>query len=169
VSILLVDPDTDWGPAIARRLVEEGDEVRVLTPRPSEWTDAPVYIAAGDPLDADLVERACTNVRTVVLTFPGRKVSLSQLQVVVDAAPKSGTDRVVVCTGQVDLALQESLETSGMAFVILVTGRRGFLPRTAVMPAEVAAAVSAADDLAGRPELVVDLTTDVGRKELRLV
>lgn len=169
MSILLVDPDETWGPAIARLLLQEGDEVRVLTPNPARWEGKGMYVAPGDPLDPDLVERACTNVRTVVLTSTGRKVPLSLVDGVLSAAATAGTDRVVVCTPTTDPELMRALEAGGLSYVVLVTGRRGFLSKVTVDPVSVAHAVSAADDLAGQPELTVDLTTEAGRKELRLV
>ena len=168
MSVLLVDPDEVWGPAIARLLLEEGDEVRVLTPHPSRWGDRGVYVAPGDPLDPDLVERACTNVRTVVLTFLGRKAPMSLVDGVLAGAIHAGTDRIVACAPSADADLIRALSAGGMSYVLVVTGRRGFLPKVTADAHAVAQAVSAADDLAGAPRLVVDLTTEAGRTELRL-
>ena len=168
MSVLLVDPDEVWGPAIARLLIEEGDEVRVLTPHPLRWATRDVYVAPGDPLDPDLIERACTNVRTVVLTFLGRKVPMSLVDGVLTGATQAGTDRIVACAPSADTDLLRALNGGGLSYVLVVTGRRGFLPKVTAEAHAVAQAVSAADDLAGAPRLVVDLTTEDGRAELRL-
>jgi hypothetical protein len=60
------------------------------------------------------------------------------------------------------------LEVSGLEYVVLDAGRRGFLPRKGPDMPALAAAVSAADDLAGEPRMVVDLTTDEGWRTVGL-
>jgi hypothetical protein len=168
VSVLLIEPGTDLGVAIVERLIAEGDEVRVLVRDPGGWKARGAFVATGDPMDPDLVERACTNVRTIVFTFTGREVPLSLLGAALPPAAKAGVDRVVVCCPSPDAGATRALEASGLDHVLIATGRRGFLPRKTIEPADVAAAVSAADDLAGSPKLVVDLTTDEGRAALGL-
>lgn len=160
MSILLIEPDQDLGAAIVRRLVEEGDEVRVLVGDPTGWKERGVYVAVGDPMDPDLVERACTNVRTIVFTFTSKSVPVSLLAAVVPAARTAGTDRVIVCATGADERAKRWLENSNSSYVSLITGRRGFLPKRAVEADLVAEAVSAADDLAGEPKLEVDLTNE---------
>lgn len=160
MSILLVDPDPELGAAIAQRLLEEGDEVRVLVTAPGGWKEKGVYVAVGDPMDPDLVERACTNVRTIVFTGASKGVPMSLLAAAVPAALKAGTDRVIVCAPGPSATVVDWLQSTDTSFVSLTTGRRGFLPKRSVEPAVVAEAVSAADDLAGAPRLDVDLTSE---------
>jgi hypothetical protein len=163
VSILLIDPSPELGAAIAELLLDEGDEVRVLT-RGHTWDGRGVFVAVGDPMDADLVERACTNVRTVVLAFDRTKGQAPLVDAVLPPAHRAGVGRVVLCTPVVDRSVARMLE--GSEHVVLVTGRRGFLPRRNVEAEKVATAVSAADDLAGEPKMVVDLTSEEGWKAL---
>jgi uncharacterized protein YbjT (DUF2867 family) len=171
VSILIVEPDAGLGPELIRRLISEGDEVRVLIPVRAEahrWQSLGAFVAIGDPLDADLVTRACQNVRTLVAVVPGRRRSTSVLQTLVSAAAAAGTGRVVVCTSDPPAELVAVLEASGLEYVILNAGRRGFLPRRGPDMAALAAAVSAADDLAGAPKMVVDLTREEGWAALEM-
>lgn len=160
MSILLIDPDRTLGTSIASHLIGEGDEVRVLVTDPTGWKERGVYVAVGDPMDPDLVERACTNVRTIVFTFTSRDVPVSLLAAVIPAARRAGTDRVIVCAPAPDRTTIGWLESSGTSFVALSTGRRGFLPKKTVEPSDIAEAVSAADDLTGEPRLLVDLTSE---------
>ena len=160
MSILLIEPDRELGESIARRLIREGDEVRVLVADPAGWKEQGVYVAVGDPMDPDLVERACTNVRTIVFTSASKGIPVSLLATAVPAARKAGADRVIVCVPNPGDPAVRWLDGSGASYVGLTTGRRGFLPRRSVDPDLVAEAVSAADDLAGEPRLQVDLTNE---------
>jgi uncharacterized protein YbjT (DUF2867 family) len=168
VSVLLIDPDDELGAAIVARLLGEGDEVRVLAAQPGSWKDRGAFVATGDPLDTDLVERACTNVRTIVFTFTGRSVHLSLLDSALTPAAAAGVDRVIVCVPTPDQGVLRALDASGLSYVAIVTGRRGFLPKRTIEPTQVAEAVNAADDLVGEPKLVVDLTSEEGLAELKL-
>ena len=166
MSILIAEPDTELGPELVRRLISEQDEVRVLVRHGSDterWRSLGAFVATGDPMDADLVERACQNVRTLVVVAPGRRRSTSLLRSLVTAAAAAGTGRIVVCTSDPPTEMLDVLESSGLEFVVLDAGRRGFLPRRGPDMPALAAAVSAADDLAGEPRMVVDLTTPEGR------
>ena len=160
MSILLIDPEPALGRVILEHLLAEGDEVRVLVNEAADWKTRGAFVAVGDPMDPDLVERACTNVRTVVFASTTRAIPVSKLAAAVPAALKAGTDRVVLCVPSGETAAQGWLDAVDTCYAILVTGKRGFLPRKSVDPKDVARAVSAADDLAGKPKLVVDLTDD---------
>lgn len=165
MSILIAEPDADLGPELVRTLISEGDEVRVLIRHASDaerWRNLGAFVAIGDPMDADLVARACQNVRTLVIVASGRRRSTSLLQALVTAAAAAGTGRIVVCTSDPQTEIVDVLESSGLEYVVLDAGRRGFLPRRGPDMPALAAAVSAADDLAGEPRMVVDLTTDEG-------
>lgn len=171
MSILIVEPDDSLGPVLVTRLISEGDEVRVLiqdragTPR---WQALGAFVAIGDALDADLVERACQNVRTLVVVFPGRKRSASLLHVLLAGAGAAGTGRVVVCTADPPAEVVTVLEASELDYVILNAGRRGFLPKRGPDMDTLAAAVSAADDLVNHPRMVVDLTRPEGWAALKM-
>lgn len=171
MSILIVEPDDTLGLELVTTLKSEGDEVRVLVSDRStagRWKELGAFVAVGDPMDADLVERACTNVRTLVLVLPGRKRSASLLQVLVSAATAAGTGRVVVCTSEAAPEMRSVLDASGIGYVVLAAGRRGFLPRRGPDMRSLAVAVSAADDLAGEPRMVVDLTRPEGWAALKM-
>lgn len=157
---MLIDPEPELGGTILDHLLAEGDEVRVLVGNPSDWKARGAFVAVGDPMDPDLVERACTNVRTVVFMTATKSVPISVLAAAVPAARRAGTDRVVVCMPGGGAVTADWLDGSGAGYVILLTGKRGFLPKKSADPESVARAVSAADDLAGDPKLVVDLTDD---------
>ncbi len=166
-----MEPDDQLGPALVTRLITEGDEVRVLIQNradASRWQALGAFVAVGDPLDADLVERACQNVRTLVAVFPGRRRSASLLHVLVSAATTAGTGRVVVCTSDPPTEMVAVLESSELDYVVLNAGRRGFLPKRGPDMVTLAAAVSAADDLADRPRMVVDLTRPEGWAALKM-
>lgn len=171
MSILIVEPEDSLGPELVGRLKAEGDEVRVLVSDRAQgerWKSLGAFVAIGDPLDADLVERACTNVRTLVIVFSGRTRSASVLHTLLPAASAAGTGRVVVCAPEARPEMLEVLDASSLEYVVLVAGRRGFLPRKGPDMASIAAAVSAADDLAGEPRMVVDLTRPEGWAALKM-
>lgn len=156
----MIDPEPELGGTILEHLLAEGDEVRVLVGRPSDWKEQGAFVAIGDPMDPDLVERACTNVRTVVFASTTKSVPISMLASAVPAARRAGTDRVVVCMPSGGSLAADWLDNSGAGYVVLITGKRGFLPKKTADANRVARAVSAADDLAGEPRLVVDLTDE---------
>lgn len=155
MSVLLLGIGPELAPVLIRRLLEEGDQVRAILPAgsdPAPFSGA--HVATGDPGDDDLVERAAQGARSVVL---GRGVDVP-----LEAAARGGVDRVILLDGDVASA------PDGMSCVALVTSRRGFGRRRGPAPAAVAEAVNAADDLAGEPRLVADLTTDDGWRALGL-
>jgi len=171
MSILIVEPDDSLGPELVATLRAEGDEVRVLVGDRSQaerWKGLGAFVAVGDALDADLVERACTNVRTLVAAFPGKTRSASLLQALLPAASAAGTGRIVVCAPEAASEMLQVLNAHSLDYVVLVAGRRGFLPRKGPDMASLAAAVSAADDLAGEPRMVVDLTRPEGWAALKM-
>ena len=159
MSVLLVGLSPDVGRVLTRRLLEEGDQVRVIL-RPGE--DAASYegahVATGDAADDDLVERAAQGARTIVLGDLDDDTRSAALT----GAARAGVDRAVLlgkAGGEVPAA---------MSWVALVTPRPLFGLRRGPGPEELAEAVNAADDLAGEPRTVVDLGTDEGWRTLRL-
>jgi hypothetical protein len=169
VAILILAGGTELDTYVVRRLLAQGDEVRVLektAARREEWRGLGAFLAVGEADDPDLVERAAQSVRTVVLLEdPARPEVIAN---VLEAAPKAGVDRVVVCGAAIDAHVREALGAGDLSHVIIETARPGLLRRKAASPELVAEAVDAADDLAGDPRMNVDLTKPEGRKLLDL-
>ena len=162
MSILLVGADGDVGEAVVARLVQQGDEVRVIETdeRASDrWRALGAHVARGAADDADLVERAAQNVRTVVV--------LGEIDVrpVVQGAAAAGVDRLVLTRPAGDAT---DVADCGLDYVVLVVPRTRLVRRRAVAAGALAEAIDAADDLAGNPKIVVDLGTDRGRSDLGL-
>jgi hypothetical protein len=150
VSVLLAGLDPELVAALTRRLTAQGDQVRVVGSGGEAYPGA--HVAVGDPGDDDLVERAAQGARTVVAGQRGRAAAL-------EGAARAGVDRAVLLDGGADRVPE------GMSWVLLVTRRR---LRRSPAPDDVAEAVDAADDMAGEPRLVADLTTAEGWRALRL-
>ena len=169
MSILLIDPPEELGAAVVRRLVDDGDEVRVLIRErggTQYWKELGAHVAVGDPADDDLVERAALNVRTIVLlNWDG--ISATNAEATIAAAHRSGVDRVIATAKRRDPEATEILDRIDVDYIILIVLRR--LLASAVDPEEVGRAVSASDDLAGNPRLVIDVSDRSDRQLLRLV
>ena len=70
MSLLLIGLPETFAAKLVQRLREEGDEVRLLLREGSgaePWKKLGAFVATGEAGDADLIERAATNVRTIVL------------------------------------------------------------------------------------------------------
>lgn len=158
MSLLLVEPPVAVGEATVRHLVGEGDEVRVLVrdkDQSATWKAVGAYVAAGDPSDDDLVERACQNVRTIVV-FDMPAIPL------VAGARAAGVGRVISVTGRpID-------PVPDLEHVALVVGRRRWWPGSGYSPEDVALAISAADDVATVPPGPVLLAEPRGWRALKL-
>ncbi|HWC14353.1 MAG TPA: NAD(P)H-binding protein [Actinomycetota bacterium] len=157
MSLLLVDPPVAAGEATVRHLLGEGDEVRVLVRNKDHggtWKAAGAHVAAGDPSDEDLVERACQNVRTIVVFgTPGPAL--------LTGARAAGVGRVISVTAS-PIETVEDLE-----HVALVVGRRWW-PRSGRSHEDVAVAISAADDIVTVPHGPVHLGEARGWRSLKL-
>ncbi|MDQ3953665.1 MAG: SDR family oxidoreductase [Actinomycetota bacterium] len=157
MSVLLAGLDAADAAALVRRLLEQGDQVRAIVapgadPAPYEGA----HVAAGDPGDDDLVERAAQGARTIVLGDFGAAVRTAALE----GAARAGVERAVLLGEAPDVPL-------GMSWVALVTPRSRWR-RRGPGPEDLAEAIDAADDLAGEPRLVADLGTEEGWRALRL-
>ncbi|MBW3595153.1 MAG: hypothetical protein KY391_06200 [Actinobacteria bacterium] len=152
MSILLIGDPGSLGEVLVRRLVSQGDEVRAIATDPgaNDLAAHGVHIARGRDLDADLVERAAQNVRTIV-TFDA-----SVLEPVIDGATAANVDRIVVCAAVVAEGEREQLRTSKLEYVVLVPPRKGLL-RRGIPDDALAEAIDAADDTSGRLRLELDL------------
>lgn len=175
VSVLLIGLDEDRGPALIRRLRDEGDVVGVIEeslPAGDVWRAAGAHVAMGSPRDADLVERASQHARSVVVLEEGSEPSQAILDAVLEAGRVTAPEppRIIYVSISRRQEVDEKLEASAFDYVILRSPRRGRLKRKAfaVVPGDLAEAVNAADDLPGNPRLDVDLTTPEGWSALGL-
>lgn len=168
MSILVLEPTGRLGEVTVRHLIDEGDEVRVLITRDADrWKSSGAYVASGHAEDEDLVERACRNVRTVVVHEPATGRLGPGLTSVLEAAARGGVGRAVVVSSQRRPYIEGILEDLPLD-VVLLTWAKGLLHRRKITDEHVAIAISAADDLAGNPRMKVDLGSDEGWKSLRL-
>jgi len=152
MSILLIGDPGGLGEVLVRRLIAQGDEVRAIA------TDADVgdlaghgvHIARGPDLDADLVERAAQNVRTIV-SFDGEI-----LPPVIEGARAARVERIVLCAPSVAEGVRQQLRASELEYVVLEPPRKGLF-RRGVSDEALAEAIDAADDMSGRLRLELDL------------
>ena len=174
MSILLIGLDEMRGPAIVERLVSEGDIVGVIEEDPRRgdlWRGLGAHVAIGTGVDPDLVERAAQHARSIVV-FASAPDHAGLLEAVLEGARLAPGEpaRILYVTDELGRDERRVLEGSAFDYVVLRTGRRGGrLRRTPeVDPTALAEAISAADDLAGEPRLVVDITQAEGRGEIGL-
>lgn len=167
MSVLLCGLNDELAGAVAQRLRAQGDEVRVILSNPAgkeRWRARGVYVATGDLDDEDFVWRACGGVRTVVAA--AKILQPEGATALAAGARRAGVGRfVIVADGP---ASGRPLGDEDAEWVLLRIPKRGLLRRPSVSPAEIAAAVDAADDLAGSPRLDLDLSTPSAWSELRL-
>ena len=109
-----------------------------------------VHIARGTDLDADLVERAAQNVRTIVIFDP------ASLEPVIEGARAAQVERIVLCATPVTPDARELLRTSQLEYVVLEPPRKGLF-RKGVSDEVLAEAIDAADDMSGKLRLELDL------------
>lgn len=158
MSVLLIGLDDDVGAAVIEHLVRQGDEVRVVENHPnraSRWRGFGAYVARGDDTDADLVMRAATNCRTIVALGPA--AAGERLDAAVDGAGLAGVERVIIGAPAIADTARARVRRAGLQFVLLTWGKRRPMRGAPVAPADIAAAVDAADDLSGEPALDLDL------------
>ncbi len=163
MSVLLAGLDPVCGEAVARRLVAQGDQVRVIVSPAGDvyaYDAVGAHVARGDAGDDDLVERAAQGCRTMVLgELPAQSFASA-----IEGARRARVGRVVVCASTSPEGLPADL-----SWVVLLVPRRKLLGRRRPPgPAALAEAVDAADDLAGEPRLVADLSRRAGWEALRL-
>jgi uncharacterized protein YbjT (DUF2867 family) len=152
VSLLLIGIEGDAGEAIVRRLISQGDEVRVVEDDPDaskRWKSLGAYVARPDYDMTDLVERAAQNVRTIVIGEDAGK-ERDQVQSILEGAGLAGVERLVMYSGSPVAAVVDAIRESRLQYLVLST--RG------VSAEDLAEAIDAADDIAGRPRLELDLT-----------
>ena len=167
MSVLLTGLDDELAAAIAQRLIAQEDEVRIILADGASsetWRVRGVYVATGDLGDEDFVWRACRGVRTVAAGHS--VVAGDEGAVFLAGARRAGVDRFVV-VGDVPPA-GTVLDKVDVDRIILRSPKRGLLRRTSIAVTDVAAAVDAADDLAGSPRLDLDLSVPDSWAQLRL-
>lgn len=171
MNVLVIEPEGELGVVVVQRLVAEGDDVGVLIPEADDsWKELGAYVAVGGADDADLIERAAQHVRSIVLFDPDE----ADVTATIEGARMAGTPpaRIIVCTEAGDPGTEAVLSESGLEYVELrlPVARRKLLgrARAGLDPHDVAAAVSAADDLAGDARMSIDLDTEEGRRRLGL-
>lgn len=158
MSILMLVEDHEVEKVVARRLLAQGDEVRVLLARTElgpGWVELGAHVAVGDPTDDDLIERAGQQARTLVL-FGIHAGDGPTVTAALKAAVAADIERLILCVAAADDEVRRLMDASDRSYVILSYGRRLGL-RARAPAALVADAVDAADDLAGQPRLEVDL------------
>ena len=164
MTIVVVGVSGKVGAAVVNRLLEAGDDVGVIEPSPQRaegWRRAGAHVARGSSSDADLIERAAQNARTLVVLGADQEV----VSAAVEGARLAGVERIVATGARFEPALTALLRSSGLDYVVLETGRRLLGDAS---PADVGRAVDAADDLPGRPRLELSLKTTEAWRELRL-
>lgn len=164
MSVVVLGASGELGAAVVNRLLEAGDDVGVIEPSPERaegWRRTGAHVARGSSSDADLIERAAQNARTIVVLDADQEV----LSAAVEGARLAGVERIVATGARFEPELIALLRSSGLDYVVLETGRRLL---GAASPVEVGRAVDAADDLPGRPRLELSLRTAEAWRELRL-
>jgi hypothetical protein len=173
VSILLVGLDEDLMPALIRRLTEQGDEVRALEyddAASDRWRSLGAHVASGPQWDADLIERAAQNVRTIAVGERHDRDPAELMDALVEGGALASPGMRLVVVGRLQPQALAALRGSKLEYVILEgVERRGLLGRRPTLsPEKLAEAVDAADDLAGHPRLELDLTDERAWAELKL-
>lgn len=159
MSVLLVGITGSRGEAIVRRLVAQGDEVRVVEGDPDageRWRSLGAYVARRDDDMADLVERAAQNVRTIVI---GDVLAHDRddVRAIVTGASAARVERIVLYGTPASGATLAAVREFPSQHVVLSTGRKRLLGG-GLDDEALAAAVDAADDIAGEPRLELDLS-----------
>lgn len=172
MSVLLAGLGDELTEALSARLIAQDDEVRIVLGDETErerWRAVGMRVAVGDLADADFVWRAFTNVRTVVA---GEQSPVDNPEVRHDLAGmlrNTDADRLVVVGAGESDPLVASARAADIDHVVLRFRKRGLLGhRNAASCDELAAAIDAADDLAGHPRLDLDLWHESSWVALRL-
>jgi uncharacterized protein YbjT (DUF2867 family) len=171
MSILLLAPPPGTADAVIARLVSQGDEVRVIetdSERADRWKALGARVALGSAVDADLIERAAQDARTLVL-FDVHDRTTDLFEAAIAGASGTSVDRLILVGDGLAASCLQVVRGSGLDYVFLRAPRqRDLLRRRRSDPAAVAEAVDAADDLAGHPKLELDLSDPAAGRALGL-
>jgi len=173
LSILLIGLDEDVMPALIGRLTAQGDEIRVLEADEAasdRWRSLGAHIASGPQWDADLIERAAQNVRTIVIGEHHDRDPVELMDALVEGGGLASREMRLVVVGPAQPRALSALRESKLEYVILGSvERRGVFGRKPKLtPEQLAEAVDAADDLVGSPRLELDMGHEQAWRELKL-
>jgi nucleoside-diphosphate-sugar epimerase len=158
MSVLLIGISGSSGEAIVTRLIAQADEVRVVEDDPAvaeHWRSLGAHVARRSDDMADLIERAAQNVRTVVIGGAAAH-DAADVRAIVDGAAAARVERIVLYGAGATSDALEAVREFPFQHVVLSTGRRRLLGGR-LDDESLAAAVDAADDIAGEPRLELDL------------
>jgi hypothetical protein len=149
------------GETLIARLRSQGDEVRVVeadSSRAIHWRGLGALVAEGAPDNADLIERAAHDCRTLVI-FDVKDASPAVLEAAIEGVRNTSVDRAILLVGGPADRSLEAVRSSGLDHIFLhARSRRGILRRRGPDASLLAEAIDAADDLAGSPRLDLDLS-----------
>jgi hypothetical protein len=137
---------------------------------PDPWKQLGAYVANGAAGDADLIERAATNVRTIVLGEEAAALSEEEFGELIAGARRASVGRFVVCQRTPSPRWVEAFKRAEVEFVVLTTAKKPRMgrPRTRIPISKLSEAVDAADDIAGRIQAELDLTIPKAWKVLKV-
>ena len=166
MSILIVGGGIQLTTALIEVLLEQGDEVRVVENDPeliARWRSLGAKPARGAVDDADLITRAAEGTRSLVLC--DESFNLATMPEIETYLPSD--TRLIFVFERSDPVVELA---PGRQHVILrhLAKRSRLSVRRGLGYDAIARLVDAADDMAGEPRLVADLTTEDGWKALRL-
>lgn len=157
MSVLIVALELELARTLTRRLVAQGDEVRVIATRDDEaeaQRSLGAHVARGAHLDADLVERAAQNVRSIVVG----EVEAEVMSEILEGARVAHVERIIICTARRLGRSLDLIRESPIQYVVLAYRKESAFRRRSSHSNEfVAFVIDAADDLAGEPRLELDL------------
>lgn len=168
MSVLLIGLSDPIARELIPRLVAQQDEVRAIEDRDDradEWRELRAHVAHGPRDDVDLIVGAAQNVRTIVV---GQRAFAEMSVILSAAAAARDVDRVVVCAGRIDPVVADAVQDAPVDHVILRLPRGRAFGRARLTTDAIAAAIDAADDLAGNPRLDLDLAAPEAWAALRL-
>lgn len=172
MSVLLVGLEEELTRTVGARLLAQDDEVRIVLgdeAKRETWRALGIRVAVGDLTDDDFLWRAFTNVRTVVAGERPPADAPDVRHQLAASMKKSDPDRLVVVGAGEDDPLVAGIRAADVDHVVLRFRKRGLLGyRSAASTPQLAAAIDAADDLAGNPRLDLDLSEERSWAELRL-
>ena len=170
MSLVLVGPNGSLGDAVFNRLSGQGDGIRVIVADDAagaEWKRRGAFVAVAEEWDADLIERASYEARTIIVFPQPDREEVELLEEVVTGAGVTSVDRVIVIRSEA--SVPQPLVGARVGHVVLGVGKRSVLRRSKPVADDlVARAVDAADDLDGKPLLAIDLTGREGPAQLGL-
>jgi hypothetical protein len=168
VSVLLVGLDAELARTLTRRLISQHDEVRVIATTGDDAEalgNLGAHVARGQTLDADLVERAAQNVRSIVIG----SIEPEIVSEILEGARFARVERVIVCSHHPLGSSADLLREASIQYVVLNYRKPGRFRRRSTQTNDyVALAIDTADDLAGEPRLELDLSSPSAAEALGL-